>query len=187
MTPSSRRLGASFRDPSGFLFQRNETLYRQVNSTYQQNYDHLMASGLYKKLVDTGLLIPHQEVELEPVDPDNAYKIIQPEPIDSISYPYEWCFSQLKDAALRTLEIQKIALNYGMSLKDGSSYNIQLHKGRPILIDTLSFEICQEGSPWIPYRQFCQHFLAPLALINHQSHERRRDGRVVRFECQRDF
>jgi ribosomal protein L11 methylase PrmA len=37
--------------------------------------------------------------------------------------------------------------------------------GKPILIDTLSFEKYSEGSPWIAYRQFCQHFLAPLALM----------------------
>jgi len=50
-------------------------------------------------------------------------------------------------------------------LKDASAYNIQFHSGRPILIDTLSFELYQEGLPWVAYRQFCQHFLAPLALM----------------------
>ena len=82
-----------------------------------------------------------------------------------ISYPYEWSFSQLKDAALLTLKIQKIALEHGMSLKDASAYNIQFVKGKPLLIDTLSFEKYAEGRPWVAYRQFCQHFLAPLALM----------------------
>jgi len=52
-----------------------------------------------------------------------------------------------------------------MSLKDASAYNIQFHQGRPIFIDTLSFEKYQEGMPWVAYRQFCQHFLAPLSLM----------------------
>jgi hypothetical protein len=91
--------------------------------------------------------------------------VIKPEAVSFISYPYEWCFSQLKDAALLTLEVQKKALNHGMSLKDASAYNVQFHHGKPILIDTLSFEIYQEGSPWVAYRQFCQHFLAPLSLM----------------------
>jgi hypothetical protein len=72
---------------------------------------------------------------------------------------------QLKDAALATLSIQKRALKFGMSLKDASAYNVQFYKGKAALIDTLSFETYQEGEPWVAYRQFCQHFLAPLALM----------------------
>jgi hypothetical protein len=100
--------------------------------------------------------------------PELAYKIIKPEPIQFISYPYEWCFSQLRDAALTTLKIQKKALDFGMSLKDSSAYNIQFKNGRPIFIDTLSFAEYREGQPWVAYRQFCQHFLAPLTLISYK-------------------
>jgi ribosomal protein L11 methylase PrmA len=74
----------------------------------------------------------------------------------------------LKDAALTTLEIQKKALDFGMSLKDCSAYNIQFRRGKPILIDTLSFEKHRDGEPWVAYRQFCQHFLAPLVLISYR-------------------
>lgn len=162
---SDQPLGSSFRDPSGFLFQRGGNLFRQVNLGYKEHYDKLMASGLYQELVDARLLIPHEEVSIDPAEPKNAYKIIQPESIPFISYPYEWGFSQLKHAASTTLEIQKRTLKYGMSLKDSSAYNIQFHQGHPKLIDTLSFEIYQEGQPWTPYRQFCQHFLAPLSLM----------------------
>jgi hypothetical protein len=158
-------LGASFRDPSGFLFTSEGILYRQVNQAYQENYTQLMDSGLYEKLVNSGLLVPHQEVDIEPAVPGKAFNVIQPKRLDFISYPYEWSFSQLKDAALTTLKIQKIALKFGMSLKDSSAYNIQFNQGRPVLIDTLSFEVYQEGKPWIAYRQFCQHFLAPLSLM----------------------
>jgi hypothetical protein len=151
---------------------RDGTLYRQINQTYQNNYQTLINSGLYDHLVSEQLLIPHEEVAVEPADPSNAFKVIRPDPLQFLSYPYERCFSQLKDTALTTLAIQKQALNYGMTLKDCSSYNIQFHNGRPVFIDTLSFEIYREGEPWIAYRQFCQHFLAPLALIAH------RDGRL---------
>ncbi|KPK88965.1 MAG: hypothetical protein AMJ88_18245 [Anaerolineae bacterium SM23_ 63] len=165
MTKSNQHLGASFRDPSGFLFLRNGLLYRQINHIYHENYQTLMDSGLYEELVHKHLLIPHEEVVLEAAESQQAYKIIQPELLQFISYPYEWCFSQLKDAALATLKIQKIAFNYRLSLKDCSAFNIQFHHGQPLLIDTLSFEIYQEGEPWVAYRQFCQHFLAPLALM----------------------
>ncbi len=163
---TSQPLAASFRDPSGFLFTREGTLYRQVNRSYAPAYDRLIASGLYDSLTAAGLMIPHREVEIEPAEPELAYKTLQPELLGFISYPYEWSFSQLKDAALVTLAIQKLALDAGLTLKDSSAYNIQFHQGRPALIDTLSFDLYNEGEPWDAYRQFCQHFLAPLALMS---------------------
>ena len=165
-TPARQR--ASFRDPSGFLFTRDGILYRQVNQSYQKDYDLLMQSGLYEKLVKGKRLIPHQEVDAAPAVAGTAYRVIQPERVAFISYPYEWSFSQLKDAALLTLSIQKAALELGLSLKDASAYNVQFHNGRPVFIDTLSFEAYEEGKPWIAYRQFCQHFLAPLALMRYR-------------------
>jgi len=165
---SSVRLSASFRDPSGFLFKQDGVIYRQVNLVYKNDYDHLMDSELYQALVDDNLLIPHEEVVIESPMSKLAYKVIKPEPIPFISYPYEWCFSQLRDAALTTLKIQRRALDFGMSLRDSSAYNIQFKNGRPIFIDTLSFGEYREGEPWVAYRQFCQHFLAPLALMSYK-------------------
>lgn len=157
-------LNSSFRDPDGFLFYRDNILYRQINFSYKDNYNFLLSSGLYNKLTKENLLINHQEINKTSYD-NEAYKIIKPDFLSFISYPYEWCFSQLKAAALVTLKIQKIALDYNMSLKDASAYNIQFLKGNPILIDTLSFEKYKEGEPWLAYRQFCQHFFAPLVLM----------------------
>ena len=164
----NHKIKSSFRDPSGFLFTFEGSLYRQINKSYQNEFDKMIDSGLYQKLVEKELLIPHEEVNVESSQPEKCYKTIKPKLIDFISYPYEWSFSQLKDAALTTLEIQKIAMDYGLTLKDSSAYNIQFVNGKPIFIDTLSFEIYQEGQFWNPYKQFCQHFLAPLALMNHR-------------------
>ncbi len=161
----SNILSASFRDPCGFLFRYDGKLYRQINKIYAEDYRLLNESGLYDRLVEKGLLIPHTEANAELAQTSQAHCIIQPEVVPFISYPYEWSFSQLKDAALTTLRIQKIALKKGMILKDASAYNIQFHKGKPVLIDTLSFTAYKEGQPWVAYRQFCQHFLAPLALM----------------------
>jgi len=156
---------ASFRDPSGFLFRREGILYRQVNHSYREEYKLLNSSGLYAGLVEKGWLVAHTEVDVKPEKAALAFKVLQPELVEPISYPYEWSFSQLKDAALRTLSIQKRALRNGMSLKDASAYNIQFRDARAVLIDTLSFEIYKPGQPWVAYKQFCQHFLAPLALM----------------------
>jgi hypothetical protein len=159
-------VAGSFRDPSGFVFTRDGVIHRQVNKIYAEEYDRLQSSGLHDALIERGLLIPHAEVDLAAATASDAYKVLRPEPLAFVSYPYEWCFSQLKDAALTTLEIQDLALEHGMSLRDASAFNIQFHRGRPVLIDTLSFEALPQGRPWVAYRQFCQHFLAPLALMS---------------------
>lgn len=161
----------SFRDPSGFVFRQQGELYRAIHPDYQPVYDQLMNSGLYQELLTHELLIPHQEIPaaaLQAILPAaENWRVVKPELVSFISYPYEWAFSQLKDAALTTLRIQQQALAYGMILKDASAYNIQFHRGKPVLIDTLSFQPYREGEPWVAYRQFCQHFLAPLALMAH--------------------
>jgi ribosomal protein L11 methylase PrmA len=160
------RVSSSFRDPSGFLFTRSGVLYRQVNQSCAKAYDKFISSGLYEELTQRGWLVAHKEVDVKADDAAIAYRILQPDLIPFISYPYEWSFSQLKDAALLTLEINKLALSKGMVLKDASAYNIQFVDGKPILIDTLSFDTYRKGSAWDGYRQFCQHFLAPLALAS---------------------
>src|SRR6516164_776029 len=85
----------SFRDPSGFVFEREGTLYRQVNLAYREEYDRSVESGLERSLIDEGWLIPHLEVDEEPCDSRMAYKVLRPDRVPFISYPYEWCFGQL--------------------------------------------------------------------------------------------
>ncbi len=159
------QLGSSFRDPSGFIFERQGVLYRHVAESYSEDFKLLWSSGLYDSLVEAGQLVACERVDASLSPLPGAVAVLRPERIPLISYPYEWCFSQLKDAALLTLEIARKALERGMVLKDASAYNVQFEKGKPIFIDTLSFETYKEGEPWIAYRQFCSHFLAPLALM----------------------
>ena len=157
----------SFRDPSGHIFFHDGELIRFISHTYQSQFDHLISSGLYDRLVDQDYMVSHVEVDGTTFNESTGYKYIKPTKIPFISYPYEWSFSQLKDAAILTLKIQKLALQHGMTLKDSSAYNVQFINGAPIFIDTLSFDIYQEGKPWDAYRQYCQHFLAPLALMSY--------------------
>ncbi len=158
---------ASFRDPAGTIFMQGRRVLRKIHQAGRESYELLIASGLYKELSDEGMLLSHSERDDLTGAYAPAYKIIEPRKIPFISYAHEWCFEQLRDAARLTLAIQSRALAKGLSLKDASSYNIQFLNGRPVLIDTLSFERYQEGQPWVAYRQFCQHFLAPLALMSY--------------------
>jgi hypothetical protein len=155
----------SFRDPAGFVYSHHGELLRQVNQVYREHYDRLISSGLYEELAQAGLLIRHEELSMEGAEPALAYKVLRPERAQFISYPNEWSFSALRDGALLTLEVQRRALLHGMTLKDCSAFNVQFHEGRAVLIDTLSFEIDRD-LPWSGYRQFCEHFLAPLALMS---------------------
>ena len=157
-------LGSSFRDPSGFVFRHDGAIYRQVNQRYRPAYDHLRASGLAAQLEARGQLLPFEEADPALARSDDAYKILRPQPLPFVSHPYEWCPSQLRDAALLTLRVQQAALDHGMTLKDASAYNVQFVGARPVFIDHLSFDLYEAGAPWQGYRQFCQHFLAPLAL-----------------------
>jgi hypothetical protein len=158
---------ASFRDPAGIIFFDQATAYRRVNEEGRAQYDALMSSGLYEQLTAAGWLVAHEEVAPEQFGEvaAGAYKVLRPEQIDFISYPYEWSFSQLKDAALLTLKIQEAALERGLIMRDASAYNVQFQHGRPVFIDTLSFEPYQGQRAWQAYRQFCQQFLAPLAIM----------------------
>jgi hypothetical protein len=155
----------SFRDPAGFVYSQEGELLRQVNRVYREHYDRLMSSGLYEELVEAGLLVRHDELSIDAALPTLAYKVLKPERVEFISYPCEWSFSAYRDAALLALEVERRALLRGMTLKDCSAYNVQFHDGRAVLIDSLSFEI-DRGFAWSGYRQFCEHFLAPLALMS---------------------
>jgi hypothetical protein len=162
--PEYSRHPASFKDPSGFIFQSNGKIYRQVNQSYAEEYDWLIQSGLYSQLVSANMLIGHEEISHDISITPDRYKVLLPSQIQWISYPYEWCFGQLKDAALLTLAIMRKALDHQMILKDASSYNIQFYNGYPVLIDSLSFEKYVSSQPWSAYRQFCEYFLFPLYL-----------------------
>ena len=158
----------SWRDPYGFVYRRDGTWLRQVNEAARDEWEAVAASGLLGRLQAAGLLIGHEPAPQGwAADPSIAIEVIQPEPIPFISYPYEWAFGQLKTAALLTLRIQGEAAKAGFELRDASAYNVQFLRGTPIFIDTLSFRRAMPGAPWIAYRQFCEHFLAPLALMAH--------------------
>ncbi|MGE4659891.1 MAG: hypothetical protein AAEJ16_03820, partial [Arenicellales bacterium] len=137
---------SSFRDPCGFIFKHENFIYRQVNRAGAGDFDRFTDSGLYQALVDKGYLLEHEDVtDTDIPRTDVCHRILRPTQLKYISYPYEWCFSQLQDAAMLTLRVQTIALKFGFSLKDASAYNVQFADGKPVFIDTLSFVSYHEG------------------------------------------
>lgn len=147
------------------MFVSNSAILRQINRSFASEWEGFAGSRTHAALVDAGLLVRSEVEDLSLALTDEAAYVIRPEQIPFISYPYEWCFSQLRDAALTTLEAMKEAMEHGYWLRDASAYNVQFLRGKPLLIDSLSFEQYEEGKPWIAYGQFCRHFLAPLTLM----------------------
>lgn len=154
----------SYRDRDGFVVLKDRVIYRYVTHAYAPAYNWLMQSGLHEKLVTEGLLIDHAEGVLAR-DEQAYYRVLIPEIIHNISLPSEWTANQWKDIVLAFLKINTIAINYGMILKDATPFNFTFHEGRCVFFDTLSFELYEEGQPWIAYRQFCESMLGPMALI----------------------
>lgn len=160
----------SFKDDAARVVNSNNIYYRYIFQDYKLEYDHLMDSGLYLDLLTRGLIIEHKEVFLEPQNFE-YYKLILPFQIPFQSYPFEWSYYQWKKAILAYLEINLIALNYGMILKDASPYNFFLNGGNAILLDTSSFIFFSKNDRWIAYRQFCEEFLSPFSLMYFNSPE----------------
>ena len=158
---------ASYRDPSGFVFVKEKILYRQVNEVFKDHFVKFNNSGFYDHLVKSGLLISHEEIKENLTGDTDWHTTLKPQPIPFLSYPYEWSFDMLKDAALLTLQLAKEGIPYGLMLKDATPYNIQWQNGKLTFIDTLSFENYDEEKPWIAYRQFCESFLGPLLLMHY--------------------
>ncbi|MDD2673824.1 MAG: class I SAM-dependent methyltransferase [Flavobacterium sp.] len=158
----SKRNTSSFRDPSGYVFIEDNKVKRVINPIYFEQYKSLTDSGFYKTLFDKKYLIPHQEVSKS-----DSKISIEASKIPFITYPYEWSFLQYKHAALLTLKIQKLCLENNFILKDASAFNITFHEGKPIFIDTLSFDFYKENNPWLAYKQFIMHFLGPLVLTKY--------------------
>ncbi len=165
LTPTA--LPSSYRDNDGFVFKQDGKYYRLIKPSYFSHYNLLMNSGLYKILTDAGRLVKHEEINVGSFSQITQDKIILPEQIPFISYPYEWSFDMWRDAAIVTLKIASQALDFGMILKDATPFNIQFYKGRPVFIDTLSFEKYEKGTSWIAYHQFCECFLGPLLLMHY--------------------
>ena len=164
---------SSFRDTDAVVVKHNNEIIRFIFESYKVNFDAFESSGLLTQLHNNNQLITHTEITKDKWPPNSfekVYKVIQPSLVPFISYPYEWSFSQLKEAALLTINIQLEALEKNMSLKDATGFNVQFINGKPVFIDTTSFQMYKEGEPWEAYKQFCQHFLAPLFFYKYNNH-----------------
>ncbi len=162
----------SFRDPSGYVFIDEDCVWRSVNPAAEALSRAILASGAIDHLMDRGGLIPTEIRPLVEAEKERfrgargeVPNLVMKHPrIPFISYPYEWTFSQLKDAALAHLDLQLFALERGVVLSDATPFNMQFLSDRIVHIDVLSLQPYVEGQPWAGYNQFCRLFLLPLLM-----------------------
>ena len=154
---------ASYRDPAGFVFTVDGEIYRTITAPAAEHWQFLNETGALRRLVDQGLLLSAEEVT-PPEGCDGFAHVVRHPRLAFVSYPYEWPFAALQQAALLHLDLHLACLDEGVTLIDGSAYNVQFQGARPVFIDLLSLRRYHEGEYWIGHRQFCEQFLNPLLL-----------------------
>jgi ribosomal protein L11 methylase PrmA len=158
----------SFRDASGHVFHLGERVLRTVRSDAASEFEYVRASGFFDHPAVAPHVIPALPVH-DPapatLDPAARYLLEHPR-LPFISYPYEWCFSALKAAALLQVDLHLHALEHGVTLADASAYNVQFRGARPLFIDILSFRRYTPGEYWEGQQQFCEQYLNPLLLYS---------------------
>jgi SAM-dependent methyltransferase len=164
--PAFSREPGSYRDRNSAVFYHNGEILRGISAKALANWQRLAATRFFADFTTRGNIVPTEMVS-EPSwgKPDQVWAaVLKHEVIPFVSYPYEWTFGMLKDAALLHLDLMLAALKEDFILKDSSPYNVQWHGARPVFIDIPSFEVLEPGQPWVGYRQFCELFLYPLML-----------------------
>jgi hypothetical protein len=165
------REAASFRDPAASVFYADDRVFRGLRPAGAADWAALVQAPFFQRLVDGGQLIGTTAVASDALpaasDIDSFDLVLEHERIPFVSYPYEWTFEMLRDAAHLHLEVLLAALDDGIAMKDGYAYNVQWHGARPVFIDIGSFEPVRGGAVWPGYRQFCQTMLFPLLLEAH--------------------
>jgi hypothetical protein len=152
----------SFRDWDSRIFYDDGRILRALSDDGLQDWLALAESKLFAEAVAEGKLVSSSPVDDAEIT--GAAAVLEHARIPFVSYPYEWTFAMLRDAALLQLDLLRRALDEDLILKDSSSYNVQWNGSRPVFIDIGSFERLRPGEPWAGYRQFCMLFLNPLLL-----------------------
>lgn len=159
----------SYRDRDGRVFyDASGAVCRALSASAWEEWSAVRDTQFFQQAVVDQCVIPTRELNGQTLHgamlEGNWAGVLQHELIPFVSYPYEWSFSMLQDAAVLHLDLLSAAIDEDIILKDGTAYNIQWLNARPVFIDIASFERLGAGKAWAGYRQFCQTFLYPLLL-----------------------
>lgn len=164
MTTPAQPDPGSFRDPSSRVFLTDDAVYRGLDDEARADLESFLTSGLFAAATADGRLVGTEWADPVPPGLEGWAGVLRHERVPVVSYPYEWTFAMLRDAAALQLDLVAAALEEDLTTKDASAYNVQFVGARPTFIDVGSFERYRPGEPWYGYRQFHMHFLLPLML-----------------------
>jgi SAM-dependent methyltransferase len=159
------------RDPEGRLSFLERSVVRHLRSEQSASVEFLRSS-LAREMVAANQLVAFEFT--------SATTIESPR-LPFVSYPFEWCDSQLRSAGKLTLELSRRALEAHHELKDASAWNVIYRGARAVFCDHLSFQPIVR-SEWWAFGQFARHFAFPLAVSRarsmraHESFALYRDG-----------
>ena len=160
----------SFRDPSGQVYVHDRKVLRGLNAEAARSLNQLILLDFFQQAVQDGNVIATRISPTPPLRMESSFgtmpwsAYLTHELVPFVTYPYEWTFGMLRDAASLQLKLLEDCLENEWTLKDATPFNIQFIGAKPVFIDIGSFEPWVSGEPWVGYRQFCSMFLIPLML-----------------------
>ena len=152
----------SFRDPNSRVWREGARVLRGLDENAAASFGRLSETRFFAKALEAGDVVGTEVVEAAAPDGCDWDLVLEHRAVPVVTYPHEWSFSMLQDAARLTLRLVREAIDEGFTTKDATPYNVQFVGPEPTFIDIGSFEPYRAGEPWWGYRQFCQMFLYPL-------------------------
>jgi hypothetical protein len=146
----------------GRVFWWEGRLFRAILNDHVHEIKALFDSGLIDELESNQFFVKSQITSMEI---EGYGMVIEHEVIDIPTYPKEWTFSMLKDAAQLVLDINEIAIRFGYQTKDCHGYNVLFENSRPIFVDLGSFtKVSSDKNTLYAYAEFMRSYYYPLKI-----------------------
>jgi hypothetical protein len=151
-------------DDFGKTFLYQNKIYRTISEDKKSFCIELLKCGLIEELCQKNLMV---KTNISDAIFEESSLVLEHEKL-TMSDPSEWSFSMLKDAAIVTLEVNKICNKYGYELKDSHPWNILFKENKPVFIDLGSIikKTNKKKHSWIATKEFVVGFIYPLILIH---------------------
>jgi len=148
----------------GFLFEWRNRIFRAINDDANDRVKALFDFGLIDELVEENLFPKSWMTDYKL---DGYDLIIEHTKIFPVTYPYEWSFSMLKDAAITALKVNIIAKKYGYQTHDCHAFNVVFDGIQPKYVDLGSFvKIEDDFNGFIDYEGFLRSYYYPLKIYS---------------------
>jgi hypothetical protein len=155
----------SFCDHSGRLFWWGQELYRGVTTRAEANFRKMFEQGTIDRLVAKSLLV---DTELTDLRLDGYAMVLKHRRLPFVSYPFEWCFEMLRDAAICIIDLESELATDGLTNVDGNPWNVIFDGTHPVFVDLASImpQSKAGNTLWLAYSEFLASFVYPLKAMS---------------------